>query len=131
MSKITFPHIAAEFILLFSFSDINCVPKSQSGKGGASISYKCNLLYIDTVTQIRIPELNFLKEDTNGINGVLTVNNHVLLDVNMATYNELVVSFKNINCSHEGGFTIEVNNETADGISLRIVGKLVSDIRFW
>ena len=109
--------------MFFSFLDINCVPKSQSGKGGASINYECNLLYIDTVTQVRIPELNFLKEDTNGINGILNVNNHVLLDVNMAVDDEIIVSFKNINCSHEGSLTIEVNNETADGVSLRIVGK--------
>ena len=123
MSEVTFPQVWAQFILPFSFSDINCVPKSQSGKGGASINYKCNLLYIDTVTQVRIPELNFRKEDTDGINGILNVNNHVLLEVNVAADKEIIVLFKNINCSHEGSLTIEVNNETDDGIFLRLVSK--------
>ena len=123
ISEVTFPQVGAQFILPFSFSDINCVPKSQSGKGGASINYNCNLLYIDTVTQIRIPELNFRKEDTDGINGILNVNNHVMLEVNMAADEEIIVSFKNINCSHEGSLTIEVNNKTNDGIFLRIVSK--------
>ena len=95
----------------------------QSGKGGASINYKCSLLYIDSVIQVRIPELNFHKVDTNGISGSFNVSNDVTLEVNIDADDEITLSFESISCPLEGSLTVAVNNETLDSITLRIVGK--------
>lgn len=102
---------------------MKCVLLSPLAKVGDNIHYSCNLQYVDKVTQIDIPELNFQEENNAGVSGIFTLDTDVTLNVSMSDVYEIAISFENVRCQQEGNITIKINNEASDIISVRIICK--------